>query len=536
MTKFIRNISYAALMLFGFSAVSCVGDLDVTPIDPNVSATVNIDGLFNKCYGNFVLAGNGGANGDVDIDGLDGGTTGFVRQMFNANELTTDEAICGWSDEGISSFCFNSYDASHPMLKGYYARITTGITYCNQYLSLGDADQQKNAEIRFIRAFDYSLLLDAWGNPPFSLEVGKKPVQYTSKQLFDWLIKELTEIEPMLADAKAKKSTDAGYGRVDKAAAWLLLARLYLNAEVYTGEAHWQDAETWAEKVITSPYKLNTKSVNGWSAYQMLFMGDNGETDAAYEAIFPLLNDGLVTTSWGCSEFVIAGCFADDMFANPNNTSGTNGLSGQSWGGNRARPDLVKKFFPNGDAPSVESYKMPQQAGDDRAIFWGKDRTLNVEKVSDFKSGFSVAKFVNWKSDGSAGHDATFADMDFFLMRAAEAYLTYAEADARLNGGKTTAKGTEYINALRSRAHATTRTDSYSLSNICDEWSREFYFEGRRRMDLIRFNRYGGSNGYNWQWKGGAYAGTNFQEYRNVFAIPSQDLTANKNLKQNPGY
>lgn len=73
---------------------------------------------------------------------------------------------------------------------------------------------------------------------------------------------------------------------VDKAACWLLLSRLYLNAEVYTGTAQWEKAKEYAKKVMDSSYKLNTKSVNGWSAYQMLFMGDNGETDAAYEGIF----------------------------------------------------------------------------------------------------------------------------------------------------------------------------------------------------------------------------------------------------------
>ena len=75
-----------------------------------------------------------------------------------------------------------------------------------------------------------------------------------------------------------------------------------------------------------------------------------------------------------------------------------------------------------------------------------------------------------------------------------------------------------------------------TLKDILDEWGREFYFEGHRRTDLIRFNMFGGITGYNWQWKGGEYAGRNFEEYRNVFAIPSSDLVANKNLKQNDGY
>lgn len=544
MKKYIETIvPAAALLLLSVGTTSCVGDLDVTPIDQNLDTTLDPDGLFNKCYANFALAGNGGANGDCDIDGLDGGTTGYVRQMFNANELTTDEAICGWGDDGVASFCYNTYNASHPMLRGFYYRLTTGIAYCNQYLNTSaDLDATKTAEIRFLRAFDYAMLMDCWGNPPFT-ETMEKPVQKTRQEMYDWLIDELTaNVEPNLSEAKAKKSTDSNYGRVDKAAAWLLLARLYLNAEVYTGTAHWSEAKEYAKKVMDSSYKLNTTSSNGWSAYQMLFMGDNGETDAAYEAVFPLLQDGLTTTSWGTTLFLSAGAFDGDMHANPNDLAETNGVSNQNWGGNRARPNLIYKFFPTGTVPAVPSYEMPAKAGDDRAIFCGTtakgERSLDNDDVSTFTSGFGVAKFINFKSDGSYGHDATFMDTDFFLMRAAEAYLTYAEADARLNGGNTTSEGTTAINAIRSRANTTTRatTDSYTLSDICDEWSREFYFEGRRRMDLIRFGRFGGNNNYMWQWKGGVKAGANFSSDRNIFAIPTDELTSNANLTQNPGY
>ena len=537
MKKYIKNIVPATFMMLALGATSCIGDLDVDPIDPNIDTNVDLNGLFNKCYANMALAGNGGANGDCDIDGLDGGTTGFIRQLFNSNELTTDEAICGWGDEGVASFCYNTYNASHPMLNGFYARLTTGITYCNQYLAMaGDTDATMSAEIRFVRALHYFLLMDGWGNIPFTLEPMTKPEQRSRAQMYEWLEQELIGIEPALSEAKAKKSTDAGYGRVDKAACWLLLSRLYLNSEIYTGTAQWQKAKEYADKVIKSSYRLNTVGKGGWTAYQMLFMGDNGETDAAYEALLPLLQDGLTTTSWGTSLFLIAGCFDGEMHANPNDLTATNGVSAQNWGGNRARPDLIRKFFPQNDAPELPSYDMYVAAKDDRALFDGVGRTLNNEDVSTFKSGYAIAKFTNFKTDGSAGHDATFADTDYFLLRVAEAYLTFAEADARLNGGNTTSEGTQAVNSIRSRAHASTRTNAYSLDDICDEWSREFYFEGRRRMDLIRFNRYGGNNNYTWQWKGGSYEGRSFDAHLNIFAIPTNELTANSNLTQNPGY
>ena len=535
---------------------SCIGDLDVEPIDPNLTSEVDNDALFNKCYAAMATAGNGGANGDCDIDRLDGGTTGFMRQMFNANELTTDEAICGWGDEGISSFCYNQYNGSHPMLAGFYNRLYFCITMCNHYLEVCGkepaADQtQRTAEIRFLRAYFYFHLMDCFGNVPFTTVVtAKKAKQMKRAELYKWIEEELLAIEPDMADAKAKKSSDKGYGRVDKAAAWLLLSRLYLNAEVYTDTPQWDKAKTYAKKVMDSDYKLNMEGVTytitdpeadavktyTWSAYQMLFLGDNGETDAAYEAILPLLQDGIRTTSWGTSLFLMAGCFDDKMKRGEElGLTGTNGTS-ETWGGNRARKQLVQKFFPNDNAPLGTTTEILAQANDDRALFWGKGHTLTTDDPSQFTSGFGVTKFLNYYSTKATPHHGQFPDMDYFLMRKAEAYLTFAEADARLNGGNTTTDGTEAIKLIRKRANANTSSASYSLESIMDEWSREYFFEGRRRSDLIRLGKYGGISDYKWEWKGGTYSGTNFDAHLNIFAIPDTDLGANENLVQNPGY
>lgn len=177
-------------------------------------------------------------------------------------------------------------------------------------------------------------------------------------------------------------------------------------------------------------------------------------------------------------------------------------------------------------------------ANDDRALFYAVNRTLEIptaNDITDFKKGYSVVKFTGIKSDGSAVTNTGFADTDFFFFRVAESYLAYAEATARLNGGNATAQGIAYLNQLRQRAHAAART-SFSLNDILDERSREFYFEAQRRTDLIRYGYYGGNNSYNWTWKGGAANGRSFDSYRNLFPLPSSDLSVNKNLKQNPGY
>lgn len=268
----------------------------------------------------------------------------------------------------------------------------------------------------------------------------------------------------------------------------------------------------------------------------MLFMGDNGSTSAAQEGVWRIYQDGKTTTSWAGSLFLMASTYDENMHADCSGTypDAING-TGQKWGGNRARKDLIEKFFPNDDAPNIACTQMPEAAGDDRAIFDGLGRTLDNGNgyLGTFTDGFAVAKFNNFKTDNSVGKDATFPDTDFFLFRVAEAYLTYAEATARQNGNTTTPEGTAAINALRARAHATTKA-GYSLSDICDEWSREFYFEGLRRPTLIRFGRFGGNNNYNWSYKGGVKNGRNFDASRNIFAIPSSQVTGA--ITQNPGY
>ncbi|MBR1720239.1 MAG: RagB/SusD family nutrient uptake outer membrane protein [Phocaeicola sp.] len=565
MKRYIKKtISIASLVLL-FGTTSCVNDLDVNPIDPNyVEATP--EALFTKCYATIAAAGNGGADGDSDVDGIDGGTSGYYRQMWNAQVLTSDEAICGWGDEGISDFVYNTYDASHPMLRGYYYRLYTAITFCNEYLQdYEDYDPTMTAEIRFLRAFHYFNLMDGYGDVPFVTTISsEKPQQISRAELFDFVESELLELEPNLSEAKAKKSSDANYGRVDKAAAWLLLARLYLNAEVYTGTAQWAKAAEYAKKVMDSDYKLLTTGQDVWTAYQMLFMGDNGETDAAYEIIFPLLQDGQRTTSWGTSLYLIAGTFKNDMKEDPRQDGldltgwdtkekaltmkpdgevneydeqarSTNGTT-EGWEGSRARADLVKKFFPDGDAPiGLHGYEMYQVAGDDRALFNSIGRTLENEEFGVFTSGFGVTKFTNYKVDGSAGSDPQHPDMDTPVMRKAEAYLIYAEATAHTNNGVATSEGVNALKELRLRAHAEVKT-SYTLDEILDEWSRELYFEGHRRMALIRNNKFGGNVGYNWAWKGGVLEGRDIPAERNLFAIPTTDLVANSNLVQNPGY
>jgi hypothetical protein len=181
-------------------------------------------------------------------------------------------------------------------------------------------------------------------------------------------------------------------------------------------------------------------------------------------------------------------------------------------------------------------------ANDDRALIYPGDYKRNITNEDDADAGYACVKFRNVRSDGGqvSNPASAFVDTDLPLMRIAEAYLNYAEADARLNNGTTTTDGTNMLKELLNRANvpADLQSSSYNLQQIRNEWAKEFWFEGRRRMDLVRFNCFGGQSNYTWEWMGNAPKGQRFSANRNIFGIPNSDITNNPNLQghQNPGY
>jgi hypothetical protein len=529
----------AAIAIASMGLTACVGDLDVDNINPQKVSANNNDALFTKVYANMVLTGQTGPVGDGDIDDIDEGTSSMIRQLWNANELPTDEAHCVWGDAGIPEFNHDAWSDSHPMMKALYYRLYFGITLANSFLdntngSTEDKVLTQRAEARFLRAMYYSYLMDLYGNIPFVTTVTKeKAPQYSRADVFKYVESELKDIigegegNEILKDPAQK----VAYGRVDKAAAWILLSRIYLNSEVYTGTAHWAEAKTYAQKVLTDgTYDLCKTSKYSYTPFQLLFMGDNNTNGAQKEIILPAIHDGIETQTWGGCLFIIASTCNDKIkAAYPYGTS-------ENWGGNHARRQFVEKFFPNGGYATGTPDALHESANDDRALFYNVGHSLDITKESDFTKGFAYVKFLNLHADGTSPKHTQFVDTDFPMFRAAEAYLNIAEADARLNGGKCTQTGIDMIKALRARAHANTNITSFNLDDLCNEWSKEFGFEGRRRMDLIRFGKFGGQSSYKWEWMGGTQSGTPFDAHLNIYPIPNSDLNANSNLTQNPGY
>ena len=265
----------------------------------------------------------------------------------------------------------------------------------------------------------------------------------------------------------------------------------------------------------------------------MLFLADNNKNGAQYENLVVGLFDGVKTKSYGGTTFLIQGSYSNKVSTDDYATSGAD----NNWGKCiRLRKQLVDKFFTKTPAEAATLKDMTDAAHDDRALFFNKGINESVtDEGTDENLGYSCVKFRNVNSDGSSNADVKFVNTDLPVMRIAEAYLTYAEASIRKNGAAGNTDAADKINALRKRANATQK-NTYTLDDVCDEWSREFWLEGRRRMDLIRFGKFAGQSKYKWEWMGGSYKGNQFPSYMNVFPLPVNELSNNPNLKQNPEY
>ena len=532
---------------------SCVNDLNVTPINPQETQTFNQDEVFAKVYASYALTGQEGPAGNSDIIGLDEGRFSIYRCLWNCNELASDEAICSWADAEVIELNYNSWSSQSTITNGLYARFYFTVTICNHFLeqTAGLTDEKtlkQRAEVRFLRATAYYYLMDFFGNVPFTEVVSLTlPKQIKRADLFVYVEKELKACAATMYQPKT-----APYYRLDKAAAWLLLSRLYLNAEVYTtvpasaGVTAVAGTPRWSEAAIYSDSVIHYSGYTLCPVFKQLFMADNAGTidassvnKAPSEIIFPIAADGTKTQAWGTSLFLIASTHAATMKA-----WGTT----EAWAGNRARAALVKKFFVANTAGSGVNGFFSDASDlttaiaiapkDARALFDKKSVNVNlsISTPTIFAQGYQVIKFTNVRADGGATHDTKYVDMDIPFMRAGEAYLAYAEAVTRLSTAQVGSyTALQAVNALRARAGATQFT-SLTLPNIIDEWSREFFFEGRRRMDLIRFNMYGGPTGYTWDWKSNVAVGKDFPVEYNIFPLPASDLNANSNLVQNPGY
>lgn len=565
----MRKIYLTIVCCLALLATSCIGDLDTQPLDDNnlVSGKVYSSrdgymGVLAKCYASLILTGQqGGDGGDGDLEGANEGYSGYTRLLFYLEELCTDNFLMPSTSNGLRE-CLNiTWQPSTSVVTWTYQRLYMSIAYCNEFLrectpeklqGRGLWDEMKGdylnyrAEVRLIRAYCYSMLCDLFGPVPLIDETtGVKdiPEQVSRKEVFEYAEGELKAIlgESGTTDDILKDAGQNEYGRVDKAAAWFLLARMYLNAETWIGEARYGDCLAYARKVIgCGAYPLAPD-------YRQIFLADN---ETCSEIIWPLTQDGLHAQSSAGTNFYVK-AFVNGVM----NDYYLTGVGTKGWGNVRAKTTLVDAF----DADDVK-FDTGDTWGDNkkdkRAQFMtalpGQTKETwdeNMAMTSTFTCGYGYIKWRNVTKDNqiSAGGD-TYTSIDWPMFRTADAYLMAAEAILRGATDGTRSQALAYVNEIRDRAYmygsyakAGVRSESGRISDaeltldfILAERQRELASECVRRTDLIRFGKF--TKGNNWDWKNGERLGADVDDKYKLFPIPESEMTNNPTLDQNEGY
>jgi starch-binding outer membrane protein, SusD/RagB family len=485
----------------------------------NNSAYKNFLGLL---YARLAVSdpNNGGGpflnNERLDID--------FVRSTWILQEVPTDEAILAWQELGIPQLNQSSFSPENAIVLLAYLRIRDIINNANSFLAATTDERlqplnlslvEKNdikvyrAEARYLRAFAYYHAIDLFGNFEFSTETsvanGETASYGTRANLFNYVESELLAIENDLLPTKTNE-----YGRADKSCAWMLLAKLYLNAQVYTGSSKYTQCLTYINKIIgTTLYSLTNN-------YNYLFLADNNLNGAQNEIIFPIVADGQRLTTFGNTTFLTHASVGGSML--PANF----GILG-GWAGLRCRREFVNIVEQTGVA-------------DTRNMLYKPGQSLFIQNPSNFVEGYGVNKYKNKNVNGTNGVSTSFVGTDFPVYRLADVWLMYTECVLRGGQGGTINMATTFMNFIRGRSGALGVSSSdITLNFVLDERARELYWEGHRRSDLIRFNKFTGLD-YLWQFKGGIINGTSTYPFVNLYPIPTSILTGNGNMVQNLGY
>lgn len=527
MTRNARTLLIlSSLVLAGASCTDVTTEPKSSISSTNVfSEAASYKQFLAKIYGGLALSGQSGPAGSGDIQGLDEGFSQYVRLLWQMQELPTDEAVIAWNDGPLQELNTQVWGSSNAFLGSMYYRIYFQVAMANEFLrettaaklssrgvtgALAAEIKTYRAEARFLRALSYWHGIDLFGAIPLvteANEIGKTPPKQASRtDVYAFAVSELNDLRNDLPPAGTGQ-----YGRADQGAVAMLLAKLFLNSQVYTGTPRYAEARAEAEKVIAGTYRIDAN-------FRRIFSADNHTSP---EIVFPVPQDGKKTQSFGGTTFLIHASVGGSMNAS------AYGLDG-GWYGLRLKPEILPLFPGNGGPASADKRS---------AHFYAPGQTVAITSLTDFSNGVGGPKFTNVTSTGQAGSDPGFPDTDYPMFRLADAYLMYAEAVVR-GGGGTRVLALDYVNQLRARAYGNTSGNiadaQLTTDFILDERARELLWEGTRRTDLVRYGKF--TTAGIWAWKGNVAAGKLTEAFRNLYPLPASELIVNPNLKQNTGY
>ncbi len=471
--------------------------------------------------------------------------------FFRTQEVTADEVVIparpnGWVDDGSYRRLHEHKWTTTDGTAGNWSGAYNGITNCNRLiyqiesgvLPVNTGKEEILAEIRALRASYYYVLCDLYGNVPivtkFDVEPGFLPEQSTRKQVYDFIIGELNEVMPLLSDV----TSQTYYGRFNKWAAKALLAKMYLNAGVYTGTSKWDSCIIVCDDIINSAkYSLSPTQ-------KAIFATENASNS---EIIFAIPFDEIY-----------AGGFNLHMETLQPENQATYKLQSSSWGGIAAIPQYIDTYDPE-DQRLKDNWIQGQQYTSTGVPIKGTLGAFNGKPLifinampgvdsSEEIHGFRLGKF-EFKVGGldNLSNDVPLFRLADVMMMKAECLLRTAKANeaavivsavrARSFTGdpaKATVTGAQLQQGSSydygRRDHLVTTHEGgadVQYGRFLDELGWEFNQEPHRRQDLIRWGLFTKKSWLSHQPNG---------DYRALMPIPSNVLNTNSKLQQNPGY
>jgi starch-binding outer membrane protein, SusD/RagB family len=479
----------------------------------------------------------------------------YRAQSVTSDEMLTPERNGGWVDGGVYRRLHeHKWTTDDDVVINIWTRAYQGIANCNRVIyQIQSRDipvEPKDttvliAEMRLVRASYYWVLCDIYGNVPivtkFDLPEGYLPPQNTRKEVYDFIVKDILDNYPLVT-ADNNKAT---YGKFNKWAALTLLAKMYLNAEVYSGTAEWDKCIAICDTIINAK---GTSGIDLEENQRNVFITEN---ENSKEIIFALPFDSKYVSGW--NDFDI------HMQTLQGENQATYNLQYSPWGGVCAVPQFIS-MFDTLDARYIDNYiKGPQYAanGDPLIASWGeyegqqlfyRNHVYGVDH-SDETDGFRLGKFeIAMGATNRLSNDWPLFRYADVLMMKAECLLRTGRADeaativtavrernfklkpenavvtgAQLLGGSNLDYGLQ--NHLAPFTHEGGADILYG--RMLDELGYEFNQEARRRTDMIRFGVFTKKS-----WLSHSPNG----DYRALFPIPRTEIAKNSNLVQNPGY
>ncbi len=532
--KFLYSFILGALLL-GFTACS----LDETPLDqiPEGELMKNPDLIYRSSVASLYneIGGSSGGNGLAGTD----------RGLYDLNVFTADEAVLptrggDWYDGGLWQNLYqHKWTSTNDLVKASWDYLYRAIGKCNQSIDKMqfylDQDTENTylpvyiAEAKALRAMFYYYLLDNFARVPIvtssSTEI-KDVTQSERSVVYKFVVTELQEALPLLVSAKSASAGDY-YGRMTKAVAYFILAKLALNAEVYADD-NWEDNSGVPNG--SKSFTVDGTDIGAWAAvikYCDLITEEGYSLNPSYTANFAVANEGSVENI-----FVIPMDPAEYTALNMYCVRTRHYAHGKAWGqdgwnGLSATTDLLRVFRETAVDPRLQmSFFMGKVTGSDGGEVMDGDVALEYkpDAIKLITTGETTektagARWAKYEFDADALSGGQSVHNDFVLFRYADVLLMKAEAMVR-NGQD----GDALLDQVRTRVEAETRPAT--LDNILKERMLELSWEGFRRQDLIRFNRYNIA----------VMDRDASDSYRKVFPIPLAVLENNSNLTQNPKY